>query len=47
MKEIKFDFEFYNEKIEFLDTLVSKNHNNLLQTTLYKKSIQTVGILFQ
>ena len=34
---IKFDFKFAREKIEFLDTLVYKDHNNLLQTTLYKK----------
>ena len=34
---IKFDFKISIEKIEFLDTLVYKDHNNRLQTTLYKK----------
>ena len=34
---IKFDFRFSKEKIEFLDTLVYKDHNNRLQTTFYKK----------
>ena len=34
---IKFDFKFSKEKIEFLNTLVYKDHNNRLQTTLYKK----------
>ena len=34
---IKFDFKFSKEKIEFLDTLVYKDHNNRLQATLYKK----------
>ena len=34
---IKFDFKFSKEKIEFLDTLVYKDHHNRLQTTLYKK----------
>ena len=29
----KFDFKFSKEKIEFLDTLVYKDHNNHLQTT--------------
>ena len=34
---IKFDFEFSKEKIEFLETLVYKDHKNRLQATLYKK----------
>ena len=34
---IKFDFKFSKEKIEFLDTLVYKDHNNRLQTALHKK----------
>ena len=34
---IKFDFKFSKEKIEFLDNLVYKDHNNRLQTRLYKK----------
>ena len=34
---IKFDFRFSKEKIEFLDTLVYKDHYNRLQTTLFKK----------
>ena len=33
---IKFDFKFFKEKIEYLGTLVYKDHNNRLQTTLYK-----------
>ena len=36
---IKFDFKFSKKKIEFLDFLVYKDHNNHLQTTLYKKPI--------
>ena len=32
---IKFDFKFSKEKIEFLDHLVYKDHNNRLQTTLF------------
>ena len=34
---IKCDFKFSKGKIEFLDTSVYKDHNNRLQTTLYKK----------
>ena len=34
---IKFDFKNFKEKIEFLGTLVYKDHNNYLQTRLYKK----------
>ena len=30
----KFDFKFSKEKIEFLDTLVYKDHDNQLQTTI-------------
>ena len=33
----KFDFNFSTKKIEFLVTLVDKDHNKRLQTTLYKK----------
>ena len=35
---IKLNFKFSQEKIEFLDTLVYKDHINHLQTTLSKKS---------
>ena len=35
---IKLDFNFSKEKIEFLGTLICKDHNNRLQTTLYKKA---------
>ena len=35
---MKFDFKFSKEKIDFLDTLVYKNHNNRLQTIINKKS---------
>ena len=35
---IKFDSKFSKDKIEFLNTLVYKDHNNRLQTTLYKKT---------
>ena len=31
---IEFDFKFSKEKIEFLDTLVYKDHDNHLQTTI-------------
>ena len=37
---IKLDFKFSNEKNQFLDTLVYKDHNNHLQTTLYKKPFE-------
>ena len=36
---IKFDSKCSKEKIELLGTLVYKEHNNHLQTTLYKKPI--------
>ena len=36
---IKFDFKFSIKKIEFLDTFFHKDHNNRLQTMLYKKPI--------
>ena len=38
---IKFDFKLSKEKIEFLDTLVYKDHHDRLQTTLYKKPTDT------
>ena len=40
-RSIKFDFKFSEEKIEFLDTLVSKDHNNIL-----KCKMQNLHILF-
>ena len=43
---IKFDFKFSKEKTEFLDALVSKDHNKRLQTTLYKCKMQNLHILF-
>ena len=36
---------FFKEKIEFLDTLVYKDHNNCLQTTLFKKPIDRQNYL--
>ena len=36
-QSIKFDFKFSKEKIKFLDSLVCKDHNSRLQTTLYNK----------
>ena len=33
---IKFEFKFSQTKIEFLDVLVYKDHNNMLQTTIYR-----------
>ena len=34
---IKFKFKYSQTKIEFLDVLVYKDHNNMLQTTIYRK----------
>ena len=34
---IKFEFKYSQTKIEFPDVLVYKDHNNILQTTLYRK----------
>ena len=34
---IKFDFKYSQTKIEFLDVLVYKDHNNMLQATIYRK----------
>ena len=34
---IKFEFEYSQTKIEFLDVLVYKDHNNMLQKTIYAK----------
>ena len=34
---IKFEFKYSQTKIEFLDVLVYKDQNNILQTTIYSK----------
>ena len=34
---IKFEFKYSQTKIEFLDVLVYKDHNNMLQATIYRK----------
>ena len=34
---IKFKFQYSLTKIEFLDVLVYKDHNSMLQTTIYRK----------
>ena len=34
---IKFEFKYSQTKIEFLDVLVCKDQNNILQTTIYRK----------
>ena len=34
---IKFEFKYSQSKIEFLDVLIYKDHNNMLQTTIYRK----------
>ena len=34
---IKFEFKYSQTKIEFLDVVVYKDHNNMLQTTIYRK----------
>ena len=34
---IKFEFKYSQTKIEFLDVLVHKDHNNMLQATIYRK----------
>ena len=33
----KFEFKYSQTKIEFLNVLVYKDHNNMLQTTIYRK----------
>ena len=34
---MKFEFKYSQTKIEFLDVLVYKDQNNMLQTTIYRK----------
>ena len=34
---IKFGFKYSQRKIEFLDVLLYKDHNNMLQGTIYRK----------
>ena len=34
---IKFEFKYSPTKIEFLDVLVYKDHNNMLETTIYRE----------
>ena len=34
---VKFEFKYSQTKIEFLDVLIYKDHNNMLQTTIYRK----------
>ena len=34
---IKFEFKYSQIKIEFLDVLVYKDQNNMLQTTIHRK----------
>ena len=34
---IKFEFKYSQTKTGFLDVLVCKDHNNMLQTTIYRK----------
>ena len=34
---IKFEFKYSQIKIEFLDVLAYKDHNNMLQATIYRK----------
>ena len=34
---IKFEFKYSKTKIEFLDVLVYKDQNNILQTTIHRK----------
>ena len=36
---IKFELKYSQTKIEFLDVLVYKDHNNMLQTTVYREQI--------
>ena len=36
---IKFKFKYSQTKIVFLDVLVCKDHNNMLQTTIYRKQM--------
>ena len=43
---IKLDFKFSKEKIEYLDTLVYKDHDNRLQARLYKKPIDRQHYLY-
>ena len=37
---IKFEFKNSQTKIGFLDVLVNKDHNNMLQTTIYRKQTE-------
>ena len=42
---IKFEYKYSQSKIEFLDVLVYKDHNNMLQTTIYRKQIDRQNYL--
>ena len=42
---IKFEFKYSQTKIEFLDVLVYKDHNNMLQTTIYRKKMDRQNYL--
>ena len=36
-RSIKFEFKYSQTQIKFLDVLVYKDHNSMLQTTIYRK----------
>ena len=43
---IKLEFKYSQTKIRFLDVLVYKDHNNMLQTTLYRKQMDRQNYLY-
>ena len=42
---IKSKFKYSQTEIEFVDVLVYKNHNNMIQTTIYRKQTDTQNYL--
>ena len=44
-KTIKFDFQISPRKIAFLDTMLYKDENDNIQTTLYRKTYRSTSIL--
>ena len=44
---MKFDFKFFNHKIEFLDTSTKNSNSNRFQPTLYEKRIDSQHYLYK
>ena len=42
---IKFEFRYSQTKVQYLDVLIYKDQNNMLQTTIYRKQIDRQNYL--